>query len=380
MPFVQIEKQHLRLYRILQGTLYFSTALLLVFLILRSLFPITLDSFNFENPSAKDNSLIPSQHSLDTENIRSLKKNQSIIFNLGASAEDTKATFHLLIDKKSPLPKDLHFQIRHGYEASWLPEGAPLSDFPAIDFYVADGVYYQRIDEHTLERFVSKAAFLSRYPEEFAQPRKNEEIASYSLSEKVIGFRPGVLTAYGEGVFIIMNDTEMRPVGSARIFQDLGFRFEDVQKISAEELGMYDRGKIFLSGDRHPDGTLFKDADTSRYFLIDQEQLHEVLPGRYLDFLLSKTRPVLYSTQTSLETASCQTTPDIFTHGVHCTMAVDAVSATIGSNYEIKLTNTGDDTHLRFLEARFTTAKNSTNLHFILAQIKDSFLTRFGLN
>ncbi len=382
MPFVQLEKKHLHLYQLSQGVLYLSTFALVFFLVLRSLFPVTLDIFDFDNPSSRDNSLIPHENpaNISITTTGKMPSKESIVFNLGASAEDSQAHFNLLINKKSPLPKDIALTIRHGYQAAWLPKGEPIKDFPARDFYTLDGVYYQRTSERTLDRFVSETAFLSRYPKEFAKPLTHEEFATYNLSENVIGFRPGVLTAYGEGVFIIMNDKEMRPVGSARIFQDLGYRFEDVQKISAEELGIYERGKIFLSGDRHPDGTLFQDTDSDQFFLVDQEELHEVLPGRYLDFLLSKTRPVLFSTKESLSAVSCQMIPNTFSYGIHCDMPITTISASTGSNYEIMITNNGGDVHLNKLEARFTTAKNQNNLHFILAQIKDTFLTRFGLN
>ncbi|MEK9173720.1 MAG: hypothetical protein AAB845_00445, partial [Patescibacteria group bacterium] len=260
-----------------------------------------------------------------------------------------------------------------------LPAGDTISDFPAVDLYVSDGIYYMRRDGK-LVRFISRDAFLSRYPEEFAKVLTSEEQKGFTEGEGVIGFRPGLLAAYGDGVFIIMNEIEMRPVGSARIFQEIGYRFEDVQNLNAEELGIYKRGKIFLSGDRHPDGTVFQDKETSDYFLVEEGQFHKLLPGRYLDFLLSKARPIVFSSVTSDKTVSCAATPNLLSHGLHCTLPLASISSTIGSDYEIRLTNQGVPMDLSFFEARFKTAKNKANLLFITTQVKDLFLSRFGAN
>ncbi len=380
MPFVPLAKEHLRYYRIAQVILYTVTFFLLFFLILRSLFPTTIDTFDFENPTSSKHTLLPPQNEKrEVAYNGQLAENASLIFNVGASAEDASVSLKTLVEKKSPLSNNLSFTLRHGYRASWLPTGEAVSDFPAVDLYVSDGIYYM-LRDGKLIRFVSRDAYLSRYPEEFAKVLTSEEQKSFSEGEGVIGFRPGLLAAYGDGVFIIMNETDMRPVGSARIFQEIGYRFEDVQNLNAEELGIYKRGKIFLSGDRHPDGTVFQDTVTSRYFIVGDGQFHELLPGRYLDFLLNKARPVLFSSETRDRTVSCNATPNLLTHGLHCTLPLASISGTIGSDYEIRLTNKGASMDLRSFEAHFKTARNKANLVFIISQIKDLFLSRFGAN
>lgn len=380
MPFVSLTKEQLRYYRIAQLILYVTTFFLLFFLILRSLFPTTIDTFNFEDPTSSKYTLFPPQNEKrEVVYNGRLDENTSLIFNVGASAEDAEATLTALVEKKSLLPDKLSFTLRHGYRASWLPTGDIISDFPAVDLYVSDGTYYM-LREGKLIPFVSRDAFLSRYPEEFAKTLNPEQRSTLPVGEGVIGFRPGLLAAYGDGVFIIMNETEMRPVGSARIFQEIGYRFEDVQNINAEELGIYKRGKIFLSGDRHPDGTVFQDSVTSKYFLVSDGQFHELVPGRYLDFLLSKARPVTFSSETREKKVSCDAKKNLLTYGVHCTVPLASINSTIGSDYEIRLDNHHTVSDLRFFEARFKTAKNKANLVFIASQVKDLFLSRFGNN
>lgn len=380
MPFVPLSPYHLRYYRIAQFILYSTTFLLLFLLILRSLFPTSIDSFDFQNPTSTKYSLFPPQNEKrEVVSNGKLPQDTALLFDLGASSEDESATLKVLVEKNAPLPENLTFTLRHGYKASWLPQGNTLTDFPAEELYLADGVYY-RLQDNKLTRFISRDAFLSRYPEEFAKPLTSEELKNFSITEDVLGFRPGLLTAYGDGVFIIMNEHEMRPVGSVRIFQDLGYLFEDVQTVNAEELGIYERGKIFLSGDQHPDGTLFQDVDSSRYYLIQDAHFHEVTAGRYLDFLLTKTHPVRFSVQSNQETLQCRGIKNTFSYGLHCTTPLDAISTNLGNVYEIRLENKSPSTDLRFFEARFKTAKNSTNLNYIISQIKDTLLSRFGLN
>jgi hypothetical protein len=380
MPLITLTQKQRFYYRVAQTALYSITFLLLIFLILRSLFPTTIDTFNFENPTSSKHTLIPPlNENRDVVYNGRIDENASLIFSLGASAEDSKARLNVLVEEKSPLPSQLQFVLKHGYRATWLPGGDTIYDFPAEDFYVNDGIYYA-FRENKLIRFVSRDAFISRYPEEFAKPLSEAEFKEFSVGNGVIGFRPGLLTAYGDGVFIIMNETEMRPVGSARIFLDLGYRFEDVQNINAEELGIYKRGKIFLSGDRHPDGSLFQDTVTARYYLVSEGKFREIAPGRYLDFLLSKTRPVLFSSETKERSVSCDAEANIFTHGMHCSVDLTPISSSIGSDYEIRLNSKGSASDLRFFEVRFQTAQNKANFNFIIAQMKDLLFTRFGLN
>ena len=170
----------------------------------------------------------------------------------------------------------------------------------------------------------------------------------------------------------------MLPIGSARIFANIGYRFEDVKKVNAEELGIYKRGKIFLSGDIHPNGTVFLDTDNQTYYIVQDDTFRKLLPGAYLDFLLTQGAPITFSQTTNDMTVSCAPTKSIFGHKVSCEADLTPIYDLVGSDYEMRIGNSGEDTEFTYYEAQFYTAINRQNFNFILSQVKENFLARFG--
>ncbi|MCW1888602.1 MAG: hypothetical protein KIH67_003555 [Candidatus Moranbacteria bacterium] len=378
MPFVALPEKLLFRYRIAQVILYVTLFLLFSFLIFRSLFPIITHSFDFENPtSSKHDLLVPKDtHGSFVANGK-LPNGESLIFHDGTSGLYQKAILGLKLEEKEPLPKELEITLRHGYAATWLPEGEPIKDFPAEKVYLSEDTYYM-LRNNELSRFVSREAFLSRYPESYAEAVSPEFLNTFTKNDILIGYRPGLLVEYADGVFLIVNETDMRPIGSARIFANIGYRFEDVKKVSAEELGIYKRGKIFLSGDIHPNGTVFLDTDSQTYYIVQDDHFHKLLPGAYLDFLLTQSAPITFSQTTNDMTASCTPTKDTFSHSVSCEANLALIYDLVGSDYEMRISNNSEDTEFKYYEAQFYTAINRQNFEFILSQVKENFLARFG--
>ncbi len=378
MPFVALPENLLLRYRIAQVILYVSLFLLFSFLIFRSLFPIITHAFDFENPtSSKHDLLVPKDtHGVLVANGK-LPKGESLIFHDGTSGLYQKAVLSLSLEEKEPLPESLSISLRHGYAATWLPVGDDIKDFPAEKVYVSEGDYYI-LRNNELSRFVSREAFLSRYPESYAEAASPELLATFTKNDTLVGYRPGLLVEYADGVFLIVNETDMRPIGSARIFANIGYRFEDVKKVNAEELGIYKRGKIFLSGDIHPNGTVFLDTDSQTYYIVQGETFHKLLPGAYLDFLLTQGTPITFSQTTNDMTVSCTPTKETFGHKVSCKADLTPIYDLVGSDYEMRISNAGEDTEFKYYEAQFYTAINRQNFNFILSQVKENFLGRFG--
>lgn len=378
MPFVALPEKLLLRYRIAQVILYVTLFLLFSLLIFRSLFPVITHSFDFENPtSSKHDLLVPKDtHGSFVANGK-LPKGESLIFHDGTSGLYQKAVLGLKLEEKEPLPKELEITLRHGYAATWLPEGESIQDFPAEKVYFSEGIYYM-LRNNELSRFVSREAFLSRYPESYAEAVSAEFLNTFTKNDTLVGYRPGLLVEYADGVFLIVNETDMRPIGSARIFANIGYRFEDVKKVNAEELGIYKRGKIFLSGDIHPNGTVFLDTDNQTYYMVQDDRFHKLLPGAYLDFLLTQSAPITFSQITNDMTASCTPAKRTFSHSVSCEANLAAISDLVGSDYEMRISNKGEDTEFKYYEAQFYTAINRQNFDFILSQVKENFFARFG--
>jgi hypothetical protein len=379
MAFTTLPKELHSQYRIAQGVLYVTVFLLFCFLIFRSLFPAIIHSFDFKNPTSSKHDLdVPRDSQGSYIAYGKLPQNGDLIFHDGTSGLYREAEFQINIDKDKPVPTPLSLTLRHGYAATWLPAGAPVQNFPEEKLYTSEGNYY-RLRDNELTRYVSRDAFLSRYPESRAESVSPEFIKDFKLSEALLGFRPGLLAEYADGVFLIASETEMRPIGSARIFTNVGYRFEDVKKVNAEELGIYTRGKIFLSGDMHPEGTVFLDTDSEKYFIIENGFFSELLPGEYRDFLLSQAVPITFSSSSNAKEVSCNPQKSLLFNRVTCEADLTPIADLVGSDYEMRLHNEGEATDLSNFEVTFLTAVNRQNFNFIITQVKENFLTRFGL-
>src|SRR3990167_3986739 len=326
---VAIPKEWQSRYRILRAILCAAVILFVIIFALRALFPTLVFSFNFKTPSSSKNKLLdPRSPDTTPRTNGKIEAGGTLVTDVGVIGDLSQAAATLTLEKKSALPDTLAFSLRRSYRSFFLPTGSPITSFPKESLYRIDATYYA-LRSGTLYPFVSDNAYLSRYPDAFAQPENKDFLTWYPVSEEWIGFRVGSVVSFADGVFLIASDTEMRPVGSADIFLALGYRFEDVRPASEEELGIYKRGRIFLLGSRHPDGTL--------------------LPG-------------------------------LFGQTFACTTPLDALSAQSGPDFEISISQGNTDIDINTLQVSFDTKKSTKNMLFLLSQIKERILSRFGVN
>lgn len=379
MSFLPLPEENQKSYRRAQGILYLVACILFFVLLLHSIFPTITHRFDFKNPESNKNTL-PIPHNSLGEKISSGKipENETLLFRDGTSGDYEKAHFEIRKNKNSSF-STLTITVRRGFAATWLPfNETPVTTFPEETLYRVEDTFYALRNE-TLIPFISREAFLSRYKESSATVTDKSLLDQYELSEIFLGFRPGMLVAYADGVFVIEDEAVMRPIGSARIFLNLGFRFEDVKQVNAEELGIYERGPIFLSGDMHPNGTLFQDSDTEKYFLTEDNTFREILPGDYLTFLLEQTSPIRFSKKTNDQTVSCMPEVNILKTSQACSVSLVAFQNIAGSDYELRIDNTATTTTLRSFEVRYVTARNKENFTFLITQLKENFFNRFGI-
>jgi hypothetical protein len=254
-----------------------------------------------------------------------------------------------------------------------------VTDFPEESLYRVDDTYYA-LRDGTLYPFVSRTAFLSRYPDDFALPKSEDFLAQYPVSNEWIGFRIGTMVSNASGAFLIVSDTEMRPVGSADIFLALGYRFEDVRPASEEEIGIYKRGRIFLLGAQHPDGTLLLDRDTDTYYLVDNGFKRPLTDTRYRDFILKQQTPIVVSSQASEQSVTCTLLPGLWGQTFACTAPLNTLRNGSGSDFEISISQGNADIDMSTLKVSFDTKKSAKNMLTILSQIKERILSRFGFN
>lgn len=379
-PILPIPKEWKRTYQVLRIFLYIAVIAVGVFFMLRLLFPTLVFPFDFRNPNSSRNTFFdPHSPELTPRTNGKIPAQSALIGYATAVGTFSQVTATVNLEKKSAIPEKLDFSLRRSYRSFLLPTGDSVTGFPKESevLYQVDGTYYA-LRENTLYPFVSETAYLTRYPANLAQEETPDFLTRYNISDTWLGFRVGTLVSFADGVFVIVSETEMRPIGSADIFLALGYRFEDVVAGSEEDLGIYKRGRILLLGASHPDGTLLLNQDSGEHFLVDQGEKRLVTDPSYRDFLLSKQHPIVASQAASERQVACSFEPNFFGRSLSCSVSLDKLPSGYGNDFEAAFSQPNTDIDINALSLSFETTLSQNNLLTLLSQLKQRFITRFG--
>jgi hypothetical protein len=299
-----------------------------------TLFPSIPFVFDFKNPQAQKNTLShPDTREVSGDFI--LAKNglvpqgESVI--LDASLLD--GDYSLIktswtIDTQTPFARSGRLRVRRSYSAFFLPEGEPVTKpfIPATD--------------HRL--------------------------------------RSGSLVSFADGVWLI-DGTFARPVGDADIFHNLGYSWEDVQSGNEEELSLFERGKMVLIDNVHPDGTVFLDTDDNTYFLIENRRKHAIPDPAIARSYLDDTHPVLVSGRAIDRSEDCVLhLSGWFSKRLSCHVPIDTFAPFSGNTYRFEIVF---DDAVALVDGRtiFTNTINFDNLKTSLSRFKQRILSRYGI-
>ncbi|MEP7162566.1 MAG: hypothetical protein ABI747_02280 [Candidatus Moraniibacteriota bacterium] len=365
-------------YIFLRGLLWCAVLVLGVLFSLALLFPDFQYNFFFATPKSTKNNLMNPRLMDSTPRLNGkIDSTQTLTVDAGVMGDFSLARVTAVLEKKSELPTQVTATLRRSYRAFLYPTEKPIDVFPREDLFIVDGTYYA-LRDGILHPFVSEKAYASRYPESFATRENQDFLKRYLVSEDFLGFRVGTLLSFADGVFIVTSDTEIRPVGSADIFLTLGYRFEDVLSASEEDLGIYKRGRIFILGAVHPDGTLFQDTDTKIIYTIENETKRSITDESYKNFLMEKQAPILASESRAEVTTSCILRPGVFPRTLSCKTPIENLRENPGSDYELTLSNPDTEININTLTLSLETKKSTQNVMTLLSQLKQRLFNRFG--
>jgi hypothetical protein len=254
----------------------------------------------------------------------------------------------------------------------------PAAPYPDGTLFHIDNIYYQ-LHEGKLHRFVSEQAYLTRHTQEQAVPQNETFLQTYAVADDWLGFRSGTLLAFADGVFMVLSDKEIAPIGSEVIFTALGLDWNDVLPGSEEEIGIYERGKIILEGTPHPDGTVFVDSATGKYFLINNKRKQVISSETLRHILLGSRRPIPASVEALSVEASCSLVHSSFFGHSACDIPLEQFRNLPGNTYRFSAALSAD-THLSNATVKLKSAVNSESLRASLSRIKQRILMHYGYN
>jgi hypothetical protein len=366
-------------YRLLQAGLYACFTLIFLFMSHSFLFPYEEKSFTFgQNQSGKNTLLLPTNNAFESAENGQITNGDALSLIGGSWNTLERMDITITPSKKSAGSfEGRTISVKRGAGVFFFPKETTLLNFPEKNIFVFEDTFYEE-ETSVLTPFISKAAFESYYPSELAEELSREEFSQKTLSSEFIGFRPGTLLAYADGVFIASENLEFAAFASPEVLLRLGYTFDHVQRVSAEEVGIYKRTSTILPGALHPTGTLFLEQDSNTVFILQENRLWPLAP-EYEAFVRKNNDLVSLSLAQQNRNASCVLTKNRILKKYSCAVPLSTLTA-VGDSYLITLANDTDSPlDTENITVGFQASRQKENALRILGNIRNNLLERFGI-
>ncbi len=263
-------------------------------------------------------------------------------------------------------------------ELKYNPAGDNITDpknYPDDILIKIEGNYY-KFKDNKLHSFINSNAYLSQYFDYQAINRDGDFLNKYELAEEKLGFSSGALLSYGESAFIVSNN-EILPIDSPATFESMGFNWDDITPASSEEIGNYERGKLFTDKRSHPDGTIFAGKESGKYYLVQDGAKREIIGSNILRSYLKKN-PVLVDEKGLNTKVDCQLKKNssFFGKSYGCFISINGLSKMVGNDYRFEVTFSSD-IQARELNLTFQKTVNWNNLKLSLIDIEQRIVSRY---
>jgi hypothetical protein len=186
-----------------------------------------------------------------------------------------------------------NFQEVTTEELGYNQKGDDLADsqnYPDDSLFLIEDSYYKLL-AGVLQPFVSEKAYLSYYEKNQALPKDVSFLQNYSVNQdNPLEFANGTLLAFDIGAFLVAEGKVM-PFNNPETFLALGYNWDDIISATEEEIGLYQRDKVFSIDRPHPDGTVFFSQDTKKYYVISGQNKIEIKGENILKIYL-KRKPI----------------------------------------------------------------------------------------
>lgn len=238
------------------------------------------------------------------------------------------------------------------------------------------GDNYYKFKDQKLYAFASTNAYLSQYSDRQAIKKDIDFLDKYELVPDILGFASGMLLSYGESAFIV-SGSEILPIDSPITFESMGFNWDDIIPASSEEIGIYERGKLFTVNRPHPNGTIFAGKESGKYYLVQNGAKREIIGSHIIKSYLKKN-PVLVDEKGLNTKVDCQLKKNssFFGKSYGCLISINSLSGTFGNDYRFEA-SFFPDIQVRELNLTFQKTVNWNNLKLSLIDIEQKIVSRY---
>lgn len=222
-----------------------------------------------------------------------------------------------------------------------------------------DGEQYLQIRNGKRAPFVSDRAYRSRFREEDALSVDAELLDALPDDRETIGFLDGTLVSYGEAVYAV-EGSFLRPIDAPETFLSKGYDWASVIPITGDEFGIYERGRLYTEQQPHPNGTVFHETQTGKYFLVQDGMRHEIP-----ETVIAQYTEITAVPADIVPLGSCTLRGE--GKRMSCKLAWEPEETETGAEYQFTYRPDGDTT-LRDIHAHFVREINRRNLDRFVAE------------
>jgi len=255
-------------------------------------------------------------------------------------------------------------------ELSFNSEGEDImnaNSYPDGTLIVIGNRYYQ-FKNGQLFPFANDKAFLSRYQPTQAIPKNEDFLNNKVVSENFIGFADGTLVSSDQSVFILSQGNSY-PFADSATFVAMGFDWNDVIPLTLAEINSYKRQKQLTVNQPHPDGTIFLDRQSSKYFLL-KAGLKMPIENKSIVETYSKNSPIVVDSKSLEKEVSCSLVKVPLTFQTfECEIKLGDLNNFPGNDYQFDIIF-ASDVKLQLANAVFFTKFSRENILTSLSLIK----------
>ena len=239
----------------------------------------------------------------------------------------------------------------------------PLGDFSEAEINFTLGNSSAEIQNGSVSMRKSYRAFF--YPEgETINAPENTDL-------------PKLLSA-NNSVFIA-SQGKIWPIADATTFMSMGWDWNDVVASNSEEIGNYEKQKLFTVKTPHPNGTIFSDKDTGKYYIIENGEKREI--GNMENFLLYlKTNPIIVKGKGLEIRSQCELKSSFgFGKKYTCVIPIQLMRNLIGNDFQFE-TDFGNDVKISRISVIFKKSFNLENFKSSISILKSRTAANYGQN
>ena len=272
-----------------------------------------------------------------------------------------------------------NFQEATNEEIGSMEKGEEIietQNYPDNSLFLINDTYYEFFN-NTLRPFASEKTFLSHCEKNQAIIKDEEILGKYPVDQdNPIGFANGTLLSFDIGVFLV-EDGKVIPFNNPETFLALGYNWDDIIPANEEEIGLYQRDKVFSISRPHPSGTVFFDQDNGQYYLISGKNKQEI-QGENIKRIYLKRKPILANGKSLDFNFSCALEKKLWPFNSYgCQLPVVDLAKIAGKDYQFKI-NPSSNLDISQVNIIFSREINWLNMRDILSDIKQRLFDAYG--